>query len=126
MRAVRRHRGLSSAQAARLLGVPRRTYQFWEGGQGKIDLEKLDLFARAVNADPFALLLAAQFGSSEFAVRAAGNKAAMVLIIALEQFNADAGDRLAQLDTASLLSAMSEAFRKLLAELEARTDLPGV
>lgn len=100
------------------------THQYLESGRGKVDLEKLDLFARVVDADPFALLLAAQFGSSSFAVRAAGNKAAMVLMLALEQFNADAGDRMALLDTASLLSAMSEAFRKLVVELEHRNALP--
>lgn len=123
MKAVRRFRGLTSAQVSEAMGMPLRSFQHFESGKGRVDLEKLDLFARVLGTDPFALLLAAQIGSPRFAVRAAGNKAALALIIALEELDRDAGDRMLRLDTATLFGAMSEALRKLADDLKRGDEL---
>lgn len=103
--------------------MPLRSFQHFESGKGRVDLEKLDLFARVLDTDPFAILLAAQIGSPRFAVRATGNKAALALIIALEELDRDAGDRMLRLDTATLFGAMSEALRRLADDLKQGDEL---
>lgn len=116
LKAVRRMRGLKTSQVAEAMGMPLRSYEHFEGGGGRFDFAKVRQFAEVTNADAFAILASVQIGSPAFAARAAGNKLMTLLLLTLEEFDAELGDEIAGLDSASLLGEFSEASRRLIAE----------
>lgn len=113
LKAVRRLRGMTAADAAREMGMPLRSYEHFESGAGRFDFLKVRRFAEVMDADPFAILIAVMIESPRFAVASAGNKAATALLVAIEQLDRDLGDRLAQVDTAALMAEVGEAFQRL-------------
>lgn len=123
LKAVRRRRGLTAAQTAAAMAMPLRSYEHFESGAGRLDLEKIARFAEALAADPFAILVAVQIGSPEFAARSADNKAMFALLIRLEEFAREMGDRLADLDAALVLSEMGEALDRMAQEVKRRGRL---
>jgi transcriptional regulator with XRE-family HTH domain len=120
LKAIRRRRGLRPAEVARGMGLPLRTYQRFESAAGGLDLERIHHFAEVVNADGWAVVLAADMGSVEFALRCLDNKAASVLLLALQRFNAKAGACIPRLDPRSLILAFGKAFDEL--EAKARSE----
>lgn len=121
LKALRRRRGVGTAEMAASLGMARRSYQHFESGLAGINLERVHRIARILNADPFAVFAAIDIGSPEFAVRAADNKLMTIIMIALRDFDAAAGDAISQLDARVLSSVFERAFNELAALAQERT-----
>lgn len=91
LKAVRKHRGMQAAEVARAMNMPLRTYEHFEGGHGRINLDYVHRFCSVTDSDPSAVLAAVAIGSPEFARRCADNKMMMILTIALQEFDRDMG-----------------------------------
>lgn len=113
VRAVRRRRGLTVKQVAHRMNLPTRTYEFFEGGGGRTNLDYIHRFAAVTDSDPFALIMGLGVGSTEFARRCADNKLMLIFIIALQEFEDRMGDRIQHLDPRTLIEAFTQAFRTL-------------
>jgi transcriptional regulator with XRE-family HTH domain len=113
LKAVRRLRGVTVAETAALMSMPLRSYEHFEAGGGRFDFAKVNRFAEALDVDPFAILVSVQIGSPRFAVRAANNKLMLALLLGLEELDRDLGEGIARLDTASIIAAFGEAWRRL-------------
>jgi hypothetical protein len=73
-----------------------------------------------LDADPYAILMAIEIGSPEFAVRCAGNKLVTGLTIAMLELDAAAGDDIAQLDPVLLMRAFTQLGDGLAAQARER------
>lgn len=119
-RSVRRARGMTAQQVADAMNLPLRTYEYFEAGQGRVNLDYIHRFAEATNCDPYALLLGPGLSSTEFARRTADTKMILIFLIALGEFETRMGDRMSTLDPRALIEAFTEAFRRVEAESRAR------
>lgn len=122
LKAIRRRRGLRAADAAEALDMPLRSYEHFEAGRGRLNLERVHLAADAIDADPYAILAALEIGSPEFAARCADNKLMTILMMALQDFDETAGDDIAQLDPRTLIGAFTRLFDQLAQEARARAQ----
>jgi transcriptional regulator with XRE-family HTH domain len=117
-RAVRRARNMTAQQVAAAMNLPLRTYEYFEAGSGRVNLDYVHRFAAATNCDPYSLLLGPGLGSIEFARRTADSKIMLIFLIALGEFERSMGERLRTLDPRALIEAFTDTFRKL--EIENR------
>jgi hypothetical protein len=88
--------------------MPVRTYQNFEAGRTRINVERVHAIAQILDADAPAIFAAVELGSPEFAVRAADNK------LVLAELDLDGlGDALAILsgraETVELLDRLRQA-----------------
>ena len=113
LKAIRRHRGLRSSEVARAMGMRLRTYQHFESGRAGLNLERIHQFADAVNADGYAIVMALDIGSVEFALCCLENKASTVFLVSLQRFANKAGKDIARLDPRSFISAFDRVFDEL-------------
>lgn len=113
LRAIRRRRGLRSCEVARAMGMPLRTYQHFESGRAGVDLARIHAFAEAADADGYAIAMALDIGSVDFALHCLDNKAATVILVSLRRFNARTGKDIARLDPRSIISVFDRAFDEL-------------
>jgi len=113
LKAIRQHRGLRSSEVARAMGMKLRTYQHFESGRAGLHLERIRLFAEAVNADEAAILIALDIGSVQFALNCLENKAGTALLVSLQRFDLRSGKYAARLDPRSVISAFDRAFDEL-------------
>ena len=120
LRTLRRRRGLSAKEVAGRMGLPKRTYELFEAGTGRLSLPRLQSFAEATDTDAYAILIGLAFGDLAFAIRCADNKLMTAAVMSLEDLNREAGDDLALLDPRSVIRAMDTACEALLAEARAR------
>jgi transcriptional regulator with XRE-family HTH domain len=119
LKAIRRRRGMSPTQVADAMGLPLRTYQYFEAGRGGLRLELIRAFAAATRGDPWAIVLAVAMRNPAFAARAVDYKIASLILILLKTLDAGLGDLLGLLDVATLQHRLRPAF-KLLAQDGAR------
>ncbi|MNS08352.1 Asparagine synthase [compost metagenome] len=94
IRAVRRLRGMSSRDTAEAMHMPLRTYQRFESGETRPNLDHIHRFARATRSDPHALVMAVAIGAPELAVRTVENHLATIITVGLQTFNRTQGDRI--------------------------------
>jgi transcriptional regulator with XRE-family HTH domain len=113
LKALRRRRGVRATELAQALGMPLRSYQHFESGRCRINVDRIHEVARILDADPHAILAAADVGSPEFAVRTADNKLMTILVMSLKDFDEAAGDQIAQLDVRVLMDTFKEVFQDL-------------
>jgi len=113
LKAIRRRRGLRSSDVARAMKLPLRTFEHFESGQGRLDPERVQAFAQATDADPYAILLSLEIGSPAFALRCMDNKLATILLMCLQEFDGRAADQIAALDARTLITAFTRAFDEL-------------
>lgn len=98
------------------MGMRLRTYQHFEAGRNGVEVVRIHMFAEVANADPYAILLALDIGSPEFALHCLDNKAATVMLVALQRFARRAGADIARLDPRSVISVFDRAFDELTAK----------
>ena len=122
LRAVRRARQLSAIEVARRMGLPRRTYGFFEAGGGCMNIARIMEFARVTESDPYAIVASVMIGSPALAVRTMDNKILMAFAILLQEFNADVGDDVRQVETSAVISAFSAAFKSFSNAAAARSE----
>ena len=115
LKAVRRKRGLRTAEVARAMGLPLRSYEHFEAGAGRLNIERVHQFAQALEVDPYAILAAVDIASPAFAARCADNKLMTILLMALQEFDANGQDDLSRVDARSLITGFTRLFDSLLA-----------
>lgn len=113
LKSVRRRRRMTTGAVAQAMNMARRTYERFEAGDTRVNLDHIHRFAQATDSDPAAILLAVVTGSPELAGRCADNKLGTILTIALQRFDRRMGDRLAQLDPRVLIQAVVTMFEEL-------------
>jgi hypothetical protein len=123
LKAVRRLRGQRAVDVAAAMGLPLRSYEYFEAAKGRLNVERIHQFADVLDADPIAILIGVEICSPDFAVRCAGNKLMTILMMALQEFDADAADQIAGLDARTLISAFTRLFDGLSAEAKDRYAL---
>lgn len=107
---VRKSRGLSSREVAAGMNISLRTYQRFESGVNRLNLDHIHRFAKATASDPHAVLIAVMIGSPAFASRAADNMLATIVVVGVQNLDRSVGDRISELDTRTLVSAVAALF----------------
>lgn len=122
LRAVLKHfrkrSGLRSSEVAKLMGKGLRTYQRWESGYYGVQVEPVRRFAEIVQADPWGIILAVEFGAADYALDTADNKGASLMLLALRRFHRQSGAALRKLDARSLLLTYTKGFGLLARRAE--------
>jgi transcriptional regulator with XRE-family HTH domain len=116
LKAIRRRRGLRAAEVAQRMAMAPRSYERFESGRSTLNVARIHQFAKAVDADAYAILIALEIGSPAFALRCVDNKAMTIMIIALQEFDALAGDDIARLEPRALIAAFGQLFDGLTAK----------
>ncbi len=122
LRSLRRHRGLRAAEVAEAMRLPLRSYEYFEAGGGRLNLDRIHQFAEAIDVDPFAILAALDIGSPAFAVRCADHKFMMLLTMALQEFDEAVGEDFARLEARTLIAACTQFFDTLATEVRQHTE----
>lgn len=102
--------------------LPLRTYEYFEAGTGRVNLDHVRRFAAVVDADPYALIVGPEVDSTELARRTADSKLMLIFLQALGEFERRVGDRMTALDPRDLIRAFTMAFETLETELHSRRD----
>lgn len=118
----KQERRLSIEETAELMGIAPRTYQEFEIGTGKLDLNKVRLFATATRTDAIGIILALTFEDQELAVQTMDNKLLSTFWIAFKEFRQRVGARLMFVPPALFLAAFRRAFEEIEAYLTKRTE----
>lgn len=113
LKRVRKARGMSAQEVADALHMRLRTYEHFEAGHGRLNLDYLHRFAEVTRSDFYGLLHAIAIGSPEFAVRTADNKFMTSFTIFLQAYDRRMGDRISDLDARALIEAFGELFDRL-------------
>lgn len=114
LKAVRRRRNKTAAEVAAAMNMKFRTYERFETGRERLHMvDRVHAFAEALSADPYGILLGVDVGSPELAARTADNKLPMILLLWLQDLDADLGDDLVQLDSETITTALDETMRRL-------------
>lgn len=108
VRLIRRHRSLRSADVADRMNLALRSYEHFEAGAGRVNLERIHRFARATSSDPYSILAALALGSPQFALRTADNKLMTIWMIVLQEFDAQLAESISTLETREIVTAFSE------------------
>lgn len=113
LRLIRLYRRMKPAEVASAMGMPKRSYEHFEAGKGKLNPARIHRFAEVTDSDPYAILDSMALGSPEFAVRCADNKAMLALRVALQEFDLDVGDAIMELETRSIINAFTKTLKDL-------------
>lgn len=120
LKALRRLRGMRAVEMAASLNMPLRSYEHFESGRGRLNVERIHQAAALLDADPFAVLAALEFSSPEFAVRCADSKLMLILMLLLQDLDSRLQDKLEHLDAATLIEVFTRLFEELATIAEAR------
>jgi len=118
IRDIRRLRNLRSSDVAERMRLPLRTYELFESGGGRLDVQRLFAFAEATDSDPFAIMLSVPFQSASFAVACADTKLALIMMMHLQGFYEDRGEDVAYLDPPNIIGGFERVFKELGAKLD--------
>lgn len=116
LKSLRRLRGLRPGEMADAMGMPRRSYEYFEAGRGPLNVDRVHRFAQILDVDPFAILAAMEIRSPQFAVRCAEHKLMTVMMVAVQEFDAAAGDDIGRLNAATIISGLTRVFDALAKE----------
>lgn len=122
LRLIRTQRRMKTAEVARSMGMALRSYEHFEAGGGKVNLERIHRFAEVTKSDPYAIITALALGSPAFALRCADNKLMTILMVALHELDEDAGDAIADLDALPIINAFTKTMKDLAAQSMRRDE----
>ena len=74
LRELRLFRRKRPTQVAIEMGMPPRSYEHFEAGRGRLNVERIHLFASRLGVDPYGIFASLEIGSPAFAVRTAENQ----------------------------------------------------
>jgi transcriptional regulator with XRE-family HTH domain len=123
LKPLRRLRRLRQPEVAARMGMRPRTFEHFEAGKGPFNIDRVYGFARALNVDPHAILVAVDIGSPEFALRSAENKLMTIIVMEVQRFNERTGDAIIQLDPQTIRAVVERAFNELGDLASTRTAL---
>lgn len=113
LRLIRTHRRLRTADVARAMGMALRSYEHFEAGRGRVNLERIHRFAAATDSDPHAIVAALALGSPHFALRCADNKLMTIYMVAVQEFDEEVGGAVAELDARTIINTFTKALKDL-------------
>lgn len=116
LKAVRKERGMSAREVAAAMNMLPRTYQRFEAGTTRFNLDHVHRFAKATSSDPYAFLISVAIASSRYARNTADNMLSTVLIVGVQKLEQALGDKIRELDTRTLVAAISAMFDALAAQ----------
>lgn len=116
LRLIRAHRRLRAADIAQAMNMALRSYEHFEAGGGRVNLERIHRFAEVTDSDPHAIVFALALGSPAFALRCADNKLGTILAVTLQEFDEAAGDAIAELDARAIINTFTRALGELAAQ----------
>ena len=120
LKSLRKLRRLRPNDVARAMGMPLRSYEHFEAGRGRLNLDRIHQFAEATDTDGFAILACLSLKSPAFALRCADNKLMMILMLALQDFDEGAKDDIARLDASTVIGMFRRLFQDLATEASGR------
>ena len=122
-REIRRRRGMRATAVAEAMGVELRTYQNLETEFGPASLRYVERFARVTDSDAIALSVAIVLQFPRLAIHSADNKLATWIFSGLEDLERELGDKLSEIESAVVISAVGDAFGKLAAHARRETPI---
>lgn len=117
LKRIRLHRAMSPGEVAAGMHMPLRTYQRFEAGRKRMNLEQIYRFAAVTRSDPQAILHAVAIGSPAYALRACDNQMSTIVTVGVKNFNDLMGDRIQALDSRTLANAVIRMFSELATSL---------
>jgi transcriptional regulator with XRE-family HTH domain len=114
LKALRRLRGMRPIDVANAMKMKPRSYEYFESGKARLNVDRVHQVARVLNADPYAILAAIDIGSPAFALRTAENKFGTLWLMALLEFDATAQDDVARLAPSVLIAGFTKMFDEFL------------
>lgn len=121
LRRIRAQRRIGVGEVAAAMGMPRSTYENLEAGRGRISYDKIERFARAVDADPVGILATLVFRSPDAALGSIDNKLFLIAFFATAELLDELGGDIEKLDSRTIITAF-EQLTKGLAEAAHRRD----
>jgi transcriptional regulator with XRE-family HTH domain len=118
LKAIRKHRAMSPRQTAEAMSMAPRTYQRFEAGDTRVNLDHIHRFARATRSDAHAILMAVSIGSPEHALRSCDNQLDTIVTIAVKNLDDILGDRIRELDARVIVAAAIAFVEALINALE--------
>ena len=122
LRLIRTRRGLSAIDTAQAMNMSLRTYQRFEAGRTRVNIDHIHRFARATSSDPYAILMAIAISSPDYAWRVADLQFGAVFMISLQRFDRTYGDRVRDLDVHTVVALVTAFFDQLGAAVETATQ----
>ena len=113
LRLIRTHRRMRTIDVAQGMNMALRSYEHFESGAGRINIERIHRFAEVTDSDPHGILAALAIGSPAFALRCADNKLATIMAVVLQEFNEEAGDAIIDLDARTLINTFTKTLKDL-------------
>ena len=114
LKLVRRHRGMTAPQVASAMRMALRTYERFESGGSRLNVDYIHRFAAATNSDPYAIIMAVAVGSPELARRCADNKLITTLTIGAQRLDHLLGDQMQALEARAIIVAVCGMFDQLV------------
>jgi hypothetical protein len=111
---------MGTAEVARAMEMPVRSYEHLESGAGRITYERIVAFAEATDSDPIAILTAAANGSAGFAVNCADNKLMTIMMIAMTELNNELGADIGYLEARTLVGGFTRLTKDLIRHVRER------
>lgn len=111
---------MRTADVAAAMKMKLRSYEYFESGRGRLNVDRVHKVAKVLSADPYAILAAIDIGSPAFALRTIENKMATLWLMALLEFDATAKDDIARLAPSMLIASFTKMFDELLYLARAR------
>ncbi|MDP1598833.1 helix-turn-helix transcriptional regulator [Phenylobacterium sp.] len=125
LRAVRKHRGLTSKQVAERMTMKLRTYQHFEAGGGRFSFPKLRLFAEATGSDFNGLTCAILVGDTNLATCGADNRLVTITLFSLKALSGKLGRNLSSIEPRVAIGALDQAFGQMENQMRGRLDVGG-
>ncbi len=122
LKTIRRERRLKALEVASAMGISEKAYENFEAGRGRLNFDKIKLFAEATRSDALAIVHGVMFNEPQVAYRSMDNKVSTILWIALRGFGDDVGDAIASLPGTAAFEAFRQAFSGLGDLLKRRTN----
>lgn len=115
-------RRMTVDETAEKMGIAPRTYQEFEAAGGKLDFNKVRLFATAARSDAIGITLGVMFEDPDLATQTMDNKLLSTFWVAFKEFRQRVGARLALVPPALWLAAFRRAFEEVEAYLAKRSE----
>ncbi len=113
LRLIRTHRRLKTSEVAAEMGMALRSYEHFEAGGGRINIQRIHRFAEVTGSDVHAIIAALALGSPAFALRCADNQLMTILLVALQEFDEAVGDAIPELDARVIINTFTKALNDL-------------
>jgi transcriptional regulator with XRE-family HTH domain len=117
LKALRRHRRMTVQEVADRMRLEKRTYERFEAGEGELKLDRIFNFAKATDADPYALLASVTLGSPDFALACADNKLALLFVTHARELHVRAGEDIRLLQAQPIVEVLAAACARLGVEM---------